>query len=99
MSCLSVSFARCGEPSVETSLVPAGVSVSIGQIGELAAAFSQIGGIQATMTKESVTATLARVCDASVRTPYLDIDPTLLWIYPDIESSNDVISNTFWHVN
>ena len=31
--------------------------------------------------------------------PYLEIDPTYLWIIPDDLATNDVHSNTIWHVN
>lgn len=31
--------------------------------------------------------------------PYLEIDPTYLWIIPDDLVSNDVYSNTTWNIN
>lgn len=29
---------------------------------------------------------------------YLEIEPKVLWVYPDFESTNDVYSNTMWNV-
>ena len=40
---------------------------------------------------------LTRVCDVA-ELPYLEIQPELIWVYPDIESSNDVYSNLDWIV-
>lgn len=41
--------------------------------------------------------------DVSVRTDifteYLEINPTVLWVYPDIPRDNDVYSNLSWIVN
>ncbi len=31
--------------------------------------------------------------------PYLEIEPTVLWVYPDFENTNDVFSNTYWRIN
>lgn len=30
--------------------------------------------------------------------PYLEIEPDILWVFPDIESVNEVFSNTSWNV-
>lgn len=30
---------------------------------------------------------------------YLEIEPDLIWVYPDIEVDNEVRSNTAWNVN
>ena len=38
------------------------------------------------------------VCELGAR-PYLEIDPTYLWLLPEDEASNDVLSNTFWNIN
>ena len=31
--------------------------------------------------------------------PYLEISPQIIWVYPDLETDNDVYSNTTWNVN
>lgn len=30
---------------------------------------------------------------------YLEIEPELIWVYPDVEVDNNVHSNTAWNVN
>ena len=30
---------------------------------------------------------------------YLEIEPEVLWVWPDLESLNDVYSNVTWHIN
>lgn len=30
--------------------------------------------------------------------PYLEIEPELIWVYPDWSAYNDVYSNTTWNV-
>lgn len=38
-------------------------------------------------------------CGQFVPAPYLEIEPELLWIYPDFEVENNVYSNTDWYIN
>lgn len=49
-------------------------------------------------TEEHAVLAAAVVCELGER-PYLEIDPTYLWILPDLSASNDVYSNTHWNVN
>lgn len=37
--------------------------------------------------------------DAEVIVKYLEIEPKILWVYPDFEVSNNVYSNTEWVIN
>lgn len=30
---------------------------------------------------------------------YLEIEPEVIWVWPDLESLNDVYSNVTWHIN
>lgn len=39
-----------------------------------------------------------RVYDEVGEAKYLEIAPTVLWVYPDLESMNDVYSNTKWNI-
>lgn len=34
-----------------------------------------------------------------VEEPYLEIEPTVVWVYADLEAMNDVFSNTNWIIN
>lgn len=38
-------------------------------------------------------------CGQIIPTPYLEIEPEILWIYSDMERRNDVHSNTDWYIN
>ena len=38
-------------------------------------------------------------CGQIIPTPYLEIEPEILWVYPDFEVENYVYSNTEWHRN
>lgn len=31
--------------------------------------------------------------------PYLEIEPELIWVYPDWDVSNNVYSNTTWNID
>ena len=37
--------------------------------------------------------------DEQTDIPYLDIEPELIWVYPDIDVSNDVLSNLNWNID
>lgn len=41
---------------------------------------------------------LQRVYD-TINVPYLEIEPDLIWVYYDLESDNDVISNVDWFID
>ena len=38
-------------------------------------------------------------CGQIIPTAYLEIEPEVLWVYSDLEQYNDVLSNTYWHIN
>lgn len=38
-------------------------------------------------------------CGQIIPTPYLEIEPEILWVYPDFEVENYVYSNTNWYIN
>lgn len=38
-------------------------------------------------------------CGQIIPTPYLEIEPETLWVYPDFEVENHVYSNTTWYIN
>lgn len=99
MSCLSLTLRRVGSIGADASLVPSGVAADLERTGAPETALRRIGGLAAAAQRVRVTARLARVCDADIRTPYLEIEPTILWVYPDIENTNDVFSNTYWRIN
>ena len=38
------------------------------------------------------------VFDKRPTAPYLEIEPEIIWVYPDWSAQNDVYSNTTWNV-
>lgn len=46
-----------------------------------------------------IICTLVYVWDTNIGGPYLEISPNLIWIYSDIETLNEVFSNTTWKIN
>ena len=38
-------------------------------------------------------------CGQIIPTAYLEIEPEILWVYPDFEVENYVYSNTDWYIN
>lgn len=70
------------------SLTPGGaLSAFFGEHAEIAASIGGQGILNASV-----------VCEIGDR-PYLEIEPTYLWIIPDDLVTNDVYSNTSWNIN
>ena len=76
------------------------MSAKITRVGKIGASSELVSeGIRAGMTRAgAMTASFSMVCTPSIRTPYLEIEPTILWVYPDLERTNDVFSNTYWNI-
>jgi len=100
VSCIDVKITRVGKIGVSSELASEGIGVGIVREGALGVRCSKLDtGITATLTHEAIQARLSMVCRPSIRTPYLEIDPEILWVYSDLEQYNDVLSNTYWHIN
>lgn len=100
MSCMSAKITRVGKIWASSELVSEGIRAGITREGALAARCSKVPtGITATLDHDAIRARLSLVCTPSIRTPYLEIEPQLIWVYTNIESTNDVFSNTTWHIN
>lgn len=75
------------------------MSAKITRVGKIGASSELVSeGISARMTRDAIRARLSLVCTPSIQTPYLEIEPKLIWVYTNIESTNDVFSNTTWHI-
>ena len=80
-------------------------------MGCLTVKFTRVGGISASLTRvgggisssfkrvSGMTCRMGLVCKPGIQRPYLEINPTILWVYPDWSASNDVYSNTHWNVD
>lgn len=99
MSCMSVKITRVGEIGAGAELSSEGIRAVLtrDKIGVRCSKMQT--GITATLSHDAIRARLSLVCTPSIRTPYLEIEPQLIWVYTNIESTNDVFSNTTWHIN
>lgn len=99
MSCMSAKITRVGKIGASSELVSEGIRAGITRAGAMSARFSKVpNGITATLNRNAIRARLSMVCTPSIRTPYLEIEPKIIWVYSNIESTNDVYSNTTWNI-
>lgn len=76
------------------------LTVRFTRVGGMTAEAERIGGISCTATRVGgMNVRFALVCKPGIRLPYLEINPTILWVYPDWSAQNDVYSNTHWNVD
>ena len=54
---------------------------------------------QATSCNVPVFVKVESVCWQILPTPYLEITPEIIWVYPDWAVENEVFSNTNWIIN
>ena len=102
------SARKAGSLHAEASLIPEGVTASFGRSETALAA--QAGSVQWQSTVGfgrvgSVYAWSSVVCTPGIGPEpvipdekYLEIEPTLLWVYEDLEMYNKVFSNVTWRV-
>lgn len=77
------------------------LSYKLTRIGEYSATLTRVGGgITSSFKKKGgMTCRLGLVCTPGIKRPYLEISPTIIWVYPDWSAYNDVYSNTRWNVD
>jgi len=67
---------------------------------ELSFSFDRKGDMSVAVTrKECFKCVLEYTDRADVMAKYLEIEPELLWVYPDLSNYNNVYSNVTWIVN
>lgn len=99
MSCTSVKITRVGAIGVGAELSSEGIRAGLTRDAIGIRCTKAQTGITSTLDHEAIQARLSMVCTPSIRTPYLEISPEILWVYSDLEQYNDVLSNTYWNVN
>lgn len=99
MSCTSVKITRIGGIGAASELASEGIRAGLSRDGALGLRCSKMDtGVTVSLEREAIRARASMVCTPSIRTPYLEIEPTILWVYPDLERTNDVFSNTYWNI-
>lgn len=110
MSCITASLSRIGGITSSAELIGGNIECNAKRIGGGEVLLERIGAIFVLLFKEGsisveaidvtdMTASLSEVCTTNIRPPYLEINPVIIWVYPDVETDNDVLSNTRWNVN
>ena len=111
MSCMSASLTRVGGGKMSLSRVGDIINTRLSRIGgNITASTSNIGGSKVSLNRiggdisislsrtEPISCKIKLICSSGVTVRYLEIEPTMIWVYPDIESINNVYSNTQWNV-
>lgn len=97
MSCLNVSLSRLGGGSADATRIGGGVAF-LGRIGGAQTSLQRIGGMSAQFGRiGGLKCRFSPVCASGVGSPYLEISPTIVWIWTE-PAYNDVYSNTRWNV-
>lgn len=99
MGCLNVTYTRLGGITANAELVGR-ISCSASRIGGISTTASRIGGVDTSMERVGgMTCRFSLICTTGVVPLYLEINPEIIWVYPDWSAYNDVYSNTHWNVD
>lgn len=99
MSCMSAKMTRVGGIGVGAELSSEGIRAVLTRDAIGVRCTKEQTGITATLSHEAIQARLSMVCTPSIRAPYLEISPEIIWVYDGLEQYNDVLSNTYWNIN
>lgn len=102
MGCLSYKLTRVGGITASMTEVGCGMTASLSPYGGglTASLVRKNGGISASFKRiGGMTCRMGLVCKPGIRKPYLEIEPKVIWVYPDWSAYNDVYSNTHWNVD
>lgn len=99
MGCLSFKLSRIGGGDASLTSV-GGISVRLEGNGGIGASLTMVDGDYYVSLKKKggMACRMGLVCKTNIRNPYLEIAPTIIWVYPDIAVDNEVYSNTHWNV-
>lgn len=97
MSCLLVSLSRVGGGSADARRIGGGIA-TLDRIGGATMSLERVGGVVVGLSRiGGLKCRFSPVCASGVGSPYLEISPTIVWIWAD-PAYNDVYSNTRWNV-
>ena len=98
MSCLLVSLSRVGGGSADVTRIGGGIA-TLGRVGGAITSLERIGGMTAQLSRKGgLKCRFSPICASGIGSPYLEISPTILWMWAD-PVYNDVFSNTTWNVD
>lgn len=62
--------------------------------------FNRDGGVEFSAERlDGIQCTFTYTDKGDIQKPYLEIEPEVIWVFPDWAVDNDVFSNVTWHVN
>ena len=81
--------------------ITSGVTLSAYVVGESSVRPKRSGVcLTAEVISSGISLVAYAVCTVGKKTQfYLEIEPELIWVYPDFEVDNNVFSNTDWYIN
>ena len=92
---LSVKVAASQKPRIKLKLMVSCVSDFVAEIDYEKA----IRLAKATSCNVPIFVKIDNYCGQILPTPYLEIEPEIIWVYPDWAVDNQVFSNTDWYIN
>ena len=96
---MAVKYTRFGGIVADAERV-GGISCTATNVGWMDATATRIGGIDASMERRGgVKCRFSLICTTNIIAPYLEINPEIIWVYPDWSAHNEVYSNTHWNVD
>ena len=99
MSKLRISFTLVPNIDSSTRRIGGDISTSLSRVGDFGVNISRIGGMNTALMRDGgMFCQMWRVVDITHPIPYLEIEPTIVWVL-DGWTSNDVYSNTTWNVD
>ena len=109
MSCISASLDRVYESTVSFTGNCATVSICTSMVSLGEASLLSTERPKVNLIKDNIHIGLRRegvikciftyICDTNIQQPYLEISPEVIWVYSNVEATNDVFSNITWHIN
>ena len=92
---LSVKICATQKPRVKLKLLVSRVSDFVADIDYEKALLLA----RATSCNVPIFVKIDNYCGQILPTPYLEIEPEIIWVYPDWAVENNVFSNTDWYIN
>ena len=101
MGCVSSILHRVGGISSSLSRIDGGITSSL-EMAEcgITSSLQYVSGINSSLARTSgISCRMGLVCRPGVGDKYLEIEPEIIWVYPDWAVDNNVYSNTRWNVD
>ena len=92
---LDVQYSVAQRPSVKIKLIVSTVSDFEANVDYKKA----LSLVQACNCNVPIFVKIDNYCGQIIPTPYLEIEPEIIWVYPDWAVENQVFSNTDWYIN